>query len=335
MSSRRSHAEVKELPMKFDAEAILEAEPQELPSLLTGVDLRAWLQTTMAHQLDYQASLAKGSFDPSHPALAMEQYARLRALGFLGPEAMPEILALLVHPQTAGSNPVVWSACESLVRMGPLGEEAAPALLQRLLRDGITEYPSRVVGALAAVATDRAAVVQSLTLALDAEEERTVLAALYALPALEARETLPRIQELSHSPQGEVRSQAALALGVFGDEGSRSRLLELTHDPEWYVRGNAIDSLGVMGGQDDEVRQAALRILTETDHTPDWSAPECAARTLRKLGGAEEAIRQRLLQPQVSGGLAEECIQALREAGVTGWEDQVREEFGYLMDGER
>jgi hypothetical protein len=322
--------------MDLEPDTLLLASPEELSELLRGQDLREWLQVTLAHQLEYQRELAiPGTFELEHPALSLDQYARLRALGYAGPNMLPEILAVLVHPETAGSNPVVWALCEALARMGAAGAEATAPLLQRLLRDGITEYPSRVVGALEAVAPDRDAIVASLMAVLADEEEQahTVVAALYALPAFQAVQAVPRILELTRSQDAEVRSHAALALGQLGGgEQSERCLLALTEDPEWFVRGNAIDSLGQLDCGQPEVLAAALHILEEDDNTPDWSAPECAARTLRRFGGYTDQLKARLLRGEPSTGLAEECVAALREAGVSGWEDRLPEELRYLLE---
>lgn len=81
-------------------------------------------------------------------------------------------------------------------------------------------------------------------------------------------------------------------------------------------------------------RRSTPCILREDDDTPDWSAPECAARALRAFGGYGEALRERLLAGEISSGLARECIRGLQEAGLTGWEDKIPEEFGYLLEAD-
>ena len=49
--------------MELGAKKILEAESEELESWLAGVELREWLRTALAHQLDYQRKMTP--FDPA------------------------------------------------------------------------------------------------------------------------------------------------------------------------------------------------------------------------------------------------------------------------------
>lgn len=312
--------------MKLDWRLVLDADDQQLAELLKNTDLRPCLAETLKVELDYRRKVASGGSPSGHKALAMSQMARLRALEFLSQEALPEMIAVLEHPETAGASVTVWSVCQALERLGPRGAPAAESLLKRLLRDGSVEYPSRVIRALGAVSPEReglrATLGAALQSALAAEQTVTILGLIEALGVWGDRGSLPVLLSCAGSSLGPVRSRAVVAIGQLGlaEPEVRARLLQLTSDPEWFVRGHAIEALAALGFTDEDVVFAARRILQEEDWTPDWSSPGCAARALRAIGGQHETLLQRLRTPDISSRLAEECLRGLRESTLTGWE---------------
>jgi HEAT repeat protein len=165
-------------------------------------------------------------------------------------EAVPELRLALAHP----NGRIRSGAAQALAQMRSLAGEAVPELV-RALDD--SELPVRLAAANA--------------LAQIGSRDRTA-----AVPAL--------IRMLAR-PDGEERSSAAFALGMFGAEG-RAAVPELTRavgDPVVWVRFRAADALGRIGAAARESVPALERALEDESE----QVRTAAASALKQIRGEE------------------------------------------------
>ena len=90
----------------------------------------------------------------------------------------------------------------------------------------------------------------------------------FAIPVLEKR-LLPTLLQRLHDPNGDVRSDAAMALGDFCSLFDQvvPALLERLHDESPFVRGHAAESLGNLGKSPETVVPALVDVLKSRDRS--------------------------------------------------------------------
>ncbi len=258
-------------------------------------------------------ALEKAARDPDGEVSGRARYL-LRAIGVrrhLTPglrRSVPGIEERLAEGESAPWVEVFLDVCAGPARAGAedLAALSRPAILAA--RDSSQKH--RVIqavrsGGLRAAAAD-------LVRFLEDEDPAVRSAALRALGALRAAETLPRIYPLLAGAAVNDRHDAAAALGEIGDPASAPRLVPLLADESPLLRARAAAALArlqardratdiarLLEDRDPQVRKHAARALGELQareqsprlaallRDPEWTAKTAAAVALGELRAVE------------------------------------------------
>lgn len=217
---------------------------------------------------------------------ARNRWRRARAaenLGYFGgPDAVAPLTGLLSHPDET----VRAVAARALAR---IGTPEAAGVLARTLND-----PSELTRLRMAENLERIgdlAVFPLLETLKDGEPGAQVLCARI-LGNLRAEKAAPHLRgAMLASPLGDVRAQAALALGRVGGGAEDVPVLRLaSEDEEWSVRAQVANALGMIG---DVSTIPTLQRLT-VDR--EWWVRLNASRALANMGPAGERALAEILE---------------------------------------
>jgi len=128
-----------------------------------------------------------------------------------------------------------------------------------------------------------------------------------------SQDVVPALLPLMDSPDADVRTYAALALGLLEDRRAVPRLVRALGDDDANVRFHAVEALGRVAS-----REAALPV-TAVAETRDFSVAFAALDTLARIGEPSVAPRLvPLLDDPLLQSAAVDALGALGSAGVTG-----------------
>jgi HEAT repeat protein len=240
-----------------------------------------------------------------------------RALGKIGPEAVPRLIVMLKHQEAF----VRRSAADALGQIGPEAKEAVPALIVALkdqeaevhryaaalrqiepeakeavptlivmLKDQETEVRTFAANALGRIGPEAKEAVPALIVALKDQEAVVRTFAIYALGEIrpEAKEAVPALIVALKDQEAEVRRSAASALGNIPKAKEAVPALIVTlKDQEAVVRTFAVYALGEIGPEAKEAVPALIVALKDQEAVVRRNA----ASALEKIGPeAKEAV---------------------------------------------
>lgn len=148
---------------------------------------------------------------------------------------------------------------------------------------------------------------EAVALLVEAIRERhrdlSVLNAAIGALASSAADALPAVAELLRADDADVRTYAALTLGLIGDERAVPALLDALEDGETNVRYHAIEALGRIGALDSADAIAAIA------ESRDFAVAFVALDALAAIGDPLVAPRLLpLLEDDLLAGAAAECL---------------------------
>jgi len=207
-----------------------------------------------------------------------------KALGDVGPAAVPDLIAALDHDDPR----VCAGAAGALSQIGPEAKDAVEPLLRVLARDDVRTRPAAIWG-LMGIGPEAKAAVPRLTQALTHEDFHTQYWACRALREIgpEAKAAVPVLVGLLTDGVASVRRNAAQALGGIGSdigEPALAALIEALNDPLEPVREDAVDALGKLG----PFAKSAAPALRKSLETGPLAARASAARAHWLVSGQTE-----------------------------------------------
>ncbi len=202
-------------------------------------------------------------------------------------------------------------AVRALARIG--GPEAVGILVRTL------DNPSELTRLRVAENLDRAGylavppLIELLESAVEPGEKHPYgpVLASQVLGGLRAPEARPALRLAAEAgPNGDIRAQAALALGKIGDPDDVPLLLETALDAEWPARTQAANSLGMIG------ETTSMPRLKELVSDEAWWVRVAASKALANMGTAGEDALVELLQSS-NRYAADRAAATLEMHGVT------------------
>lgn len=215
-------------------------------------------------------------------------YLGLRALVALGTSIRQRMLALL-------SDPAPHVRLIAVRMLGQCGSEALAPVLnarsaqeERQAREALDQLAAEILGPLSQALRDSEALIR-----------REVAYQLCSFGRSLQQEAVPRLIQALNDPDRDVRSSAALSLGMSGDARALEPLLhQLTKQDELpIVRRTAVEGLDLLA--DRRAIPSLLQIIKQPNEDPEVRL--FAVRALTHLGDAQvvEAF-QRLLLDQMA-----------------------------------
>ncbi len=221
-----------------------------------------------------------------------------RALGKIGPAAVPPLIALLDSSRQAEVRRV---ACATLGLTHLHRDDIRRALLARLVDDPAGKVRDEAASALGKLSYRDAETLRALERTTDTNGPNDPFWAAYALAHLgsEGAEVLLR---LARSPTERTRAQAVGSLGDAKEAAVEPRidaLIAALQDPSTWVRGNAAGALCSIGRPAvrtlPELRQAAVTLAAEGDEVAASKARDAVERLEARTQGEPDEEKLDLL----------------------------------------
>ncbi len=234
-----------------------------------------------------------------------------KALGKMGPEAVPQ----LIEPLGSPDPHVAKGAAAALGDIGPPAKEAVGPLIAALEKDD-PETRITFMYALMGIGPDAKAAVPLLSGLLNHDDFHARYWACQALGGIgpPAAPAVPTLIKLTADAPASVRRHAAAALGnigpAIGGEGLEA-LIKALRDPIDPVRQNAVEALGKLG---DFAKPAVPEILAAIDGGK-MGALTNSARTLWQLTRDPNVVVPVLVEDLNRFGTSPEAAAMLGELG--------------------
>jgi len=179
-------------------------------------------------------------FIESHYAYSLLHEDIIKALGNLGPTAVPPLIKALQH-RKCGNGPV----CNAARALGDIGDPSAVDALAKMLMTGVSAITEAVVEALGKLGPTAIA---PLMREMSRNPQFKNWNAARALSSLAPDSFDPLVAALKHRSPG-VRARAAVALGLTGMRSARKPLRAAMKDKNEDVRNEAKKALDWLGNK--------------------------------------------------------------------------------------